>query len=506
SPRNTRAVIISSGETVEGDLVTLSCSSDANPPVLTYTWFKQRAATVTLLSTDQNYTITNISSQHSGLYYCSAQSRLGQHNSTPTRLDVLYPPRLPSVSEHVSDSSVTLVCVSDSNPASSYLWRRAAAAGTRSEVNRGMNECPPVYDNISALAMTSAPPRTAASDEEDELNYSSVHFTRSPPLYSKVQLPNAPKEEEVEYATVTLSKPRTVRVREREWYQLQSSDGEKHVLNTDPQYSARVSVSTEQNNCELTVRNVRVRDSGVYNFRFRTWSSKWISASSGVNLTVTGVLGRECWGVTYTPEHVCALKGSSVDLSCSYNPGGHTVTKSVWFIKEQAGAEPVDVREDEEYQGRLQYRQSFQNDCSMRITHLKESDAQTYRFSFYTDDPDGRYTGKRGVTLSVTDLKVTVSDTPWGSKKLDCSSTCTLPNNPTYIWYKNGQPVSGQYRNKLYLYDRAEYTNSYSCTVRGHEELRSPAVCRNFNFSHSLTSQIKKSPECDDLRFNYTWL
>ncbi|KAI4882597.1 hypothetical protein NFI96_031528, partial [Prochilodus magdalenae] len=121
SPRNTRAVIISSGETVEGDLVTLSCSSDANPPVLTYTWFKQRAATVTLLSTDQNYTITNISSQHSGLYYCSAQSRLGQHNSTPTRLDVLYPSRLPSVSEHVSDSSLTLACVSDTNPASSYL-------------------------------------------------------------------------------------------------------------------------------------------------------------------------------------------------------------------------------------------------------------------------------------------------------------------------------------------------------------------------------------------------
>ena len=89
SPRNTRAVIIASGETVEGDLVTLSCSSDANPPVLTYTWYKHVAGADTLLTTDQNYTITNISSQHSGLYYCSAQSGLGQHNSTPTRLDVL---------------------------------------------------------------------------------------------------------------------------------------------------------------------------------------------------------------------------------------------------------------------------------------------------------------------------------------------------------------------------------------------------------------------------------
>ncbi|KAI4886351.1 hypothetical protein NFI96_009831, partial [Prochilodus magdalenae] len=50
--------------------------------------------------------------------------------------------------------------------------------------------------------------------------------------------------------------PDSSRVREREWYQLQSS-GEERVLSTDPQYSARVSVSTEQNNCELTVRDVR---------------------------------------------------------------------------------------------------------------------------------------------------------------------------------------------------------------------------------------------------------
>ncbi|KAF5889556.1 B-cell receptor CD22-like, partial [Clarias magur] len=89
SPKNTRAVVLSSGDTVEGDSVTLSCSSDANPPVLTYSWFKQRAAADTLLTTGQNYSISNISSQHSGLYYCTAHNLLGQHNSTPTELDVL---------------------------------------------------------------------------------------------------------------------------------------------------------------------------------------------------------------------------------------------------------------------------------------------------------------------------------------------------------------------------------------------------------------------------------
>ncbi|XP_053532472.1 uncharacterized protein LOC108259384 isoform X1 [Ictalurus punctatus] len=337
--------------------------------------------------------------------------------------------------------------------------------------------------------------------------------------------------------------------RPKEWYRVQSSEGEPRDLSKDPQYSGRVSVRTVTSDCELTVRNVRASDSGVYNFRFKTWSSGWISAPSGVHLTVTDlqvkvdpntvgqreleltcsatcsfsthrfywyrngqfeqylteasividsthlsnvgsyscqvyesqhrspsvcVLGKECWGVTYTPERVCALKDTSIDLSCSYkHPAGHTVIKSVWFIKDQTGVEPVDVREDEEYQGRVQYTQISQNNCSLRITNLRERDAQTYRFRFYTDG--GKYTGQPGVSLSVTDLKVTVSD--WGSwnKKLSCITTCTLSNDPTYIWYKNGQRVTDRYINELDV--KSEESGSYSCAVRGHEELRSPAVC-----------------------------
>ncbi|XP_035376656.1 uncharacterized protein LOC118240431 [Electrophorus electricus] len=86
-----------------------------------------------------------------------------------------------------------------------------------------------------------------------------------------------------------------------------------------------------------------------------------------------------------------------------------------------------------------------------------------------------------GVSLSVTGLKVNV-DSPAvpGSEgqtvRLSCSSTCTLPNNPTYIWYRNGQPVYNQNTNGLYVYDSSEDAGSYSCAVRGYEELRSTAV------------------------------
>ncbi|KAI4905214.1 hypothetical protein NFI96_008813, partial [Prochilodus magdalenae] len=281
SPRNTRAVIQSSGQMVEGGSVTLTCSSDANPPVLTYRWFNQGSDVE--LGTGQNYSITNISSQHSGPYYCTGQNQLGQNRSGPSRLDVLYSPRTPSVSEAEFNGSVTLVCVSDSNPASSYTWfrklggnirsfgegasltvaagtdgafycraenhlgssnssewsstpdnrtstytaagvivvlllvfsggflwmrRRGAGSSSRSEEDSGERASGPVYDNIPDLAMTSEPSGAAPSAGLDDVQYSTVHFTRSQmkevPLYSSVQPKAAPQEEEVQYAAVNV--------------------------------------------------------------------------------------------------------------------------------------------------------------------------------------------------------------------------------------------------------------------------------------------------------------
>ncbi|XP_036418563.1 uncharacterized protein LOC118802185, partial [Colossoma macropomum] len=182
------------------------------------------------------------------------------------------------------------------------------------------------------------------------------------------------------------------------------------------------------------------------------------------------------WAVTYTPEHVCALKGSSVHFSCTYkHPEGLRVTKSLWFIEShwQPGVEPVDVGESDQYKGRVQYSQTL-NYCRMTITDLRESDAHTYRFRFYTDDFDGKYSGSPGVTLSVTDLKVTVSDTDGGVKKLNCSSTCTLPNPTTYVWYKNRQPLSQCESASCSVAVVSEAVN-YSCAVKG-SDLHSPPV------------------------------
>ncbi|XP_029594753.1 uncharacterized protein LOC115177898 [Salmo trutta] len=189
--------------------------------------------------------------------------------------------------------------------------------------------------------------------------------------------------------------------------------------------------------------------------------------------SVAVVLGQYGWSVTYTTQSICALKGSTVKLSCSFRyPRGHKVTSTFWFTK----METEDIGLDPEYAGHVEYRGDKKKDCTLRITDLRERDSATYRFRLLTDQEGGTYTGKLGVTLSVTGLQVKVTG-GHQDKILTCITTCTLTGNPTYIWYKNGQHLdestSPQYKDPV----SSNYEDSYSCAVKGHEDLHSPAVC-----------------------------
>ncbi|XP_070965586.1 sialoadhesin-like [Oncorhynchus clarkii lewisi] len=194
--------------------------------------------------------------------------------------------------------------------------------------------------------------------------------------------------------------------------------------------------------------------------------------------SVAVVLGQDGWSVTYTTQSICTLKGSSVDLFCSYTYPRGKVTTTFWFTKMEAGIEPEDLGQDPEYAGRLEYHGDKKKDCTLTITDLRERDSATYKFRFITDQTRGKYYGDPGVTLSVTALqvKVKVTSKTWPNwVTLTCSTTCTLTDNPTYIWYKNGHKVKED-TSSLYS-DYISDADSYSCAVKGHEDLHSPAVC-----------------------------
>ncbi|KAK3529792.1 hypothetical protein QTP86_003360 [Hemibagrus guttatus] len=131
-PKNVSVSISPSGKIVEGKAVTLTCSSDANPPVKTYEWFKG----ATSVGNEKTYNISKISSEDSGEYKCNCSNEVGHQDSNSVTLNVLYPPKNISVSispsaEIVEGSSLTMTCSSDANPpVKSYTWyKRVTSIG-----------------------------------------------------------------------------------------------------------------------------------------------------------------------------------------------------------------------------------------------------------------------------------------------------------------------------------------------------------------------------------------
>uniref|UniRef100_A0A3P8PNC7 B-cell receptor CD22 n=1 Tax=Astatotilapia calliptera TaxID=8154 RepID=A0A3P8PNC7_ASTCA len=189
-------------------------------------------------------------------------------------------------------------------------------------------------------------------------------------------------------------------------------------------------------------------------------------------LTASAVLGQNGWSVTYTSTHICALKKSTVDIGCSYSyPSTRhnmntAVQKRLWFIKNKD--EPLDLKT---YSRRAEYR-FHENDCTLRITDLRERDSDEYKFRFVTNQPDGSYTGSPGVTLTVTDLQVKVRRL-LSHTELQCHSSCDVIDPPSYVWYKNGQKIEEETSLRVSV---GGDDSSYSCAVKGHEGYRSAAV------------------------------
>ncbi|XP_051721723.1 B-cell receptor CD22-like isoform X2 [Ctenopharyngodon idella] len=189
--------------------------------------------------------------------------------------------------------------------------------------------------------------------------------------------------------------------------------------------------------------------------------------------------------VIYSPSHICAVKDSSVIMSCTYTyPTGYQI-KNVFWTKtlEKNNEEHPDLSEDPEYSQRLQYLGDKQQNCTIRLSHVTLKDSHEYYFRFITDKDKVKWIGKPGVTLTVTDLQVESPErvTEGDSVRLTCKSSCTLTDRATFIWYRNSQPLTERRdrNNELLLQSvRREDAGRYSCAVHGHNHI-SPAVQLN---------------------------
>jgi hypothetical protein len=100
---------------------------------------------------------------------------------------------------------------------------------------------------------------------------------------------------------------------------------------------------------------------------------------------ILGVLGKNCFNVTYIHQSICALKESTVELPCTYqHPSYHVVSEPNWYIQDKYNEAPKILSSVPEYAGRAEYLGTKEKDCTLRITDLRESDSAEYWFTFKT--------------------------------------------------------------------------------------------------------------------------
>ncbi|XP_051994030.1 B-cell receptor CD22-like [Xyrauchen texanus] len=195
------------------------------------------------------------------------------------------------------------------------------------------------------------------------------------------------------------------------------------------------------------------------------------------------------WSVSYSSKYICALKGSSVIMSCTYKyPPGYKIKKVFWTKSIEKGVDPPDLFNEPEYSQRIQYLGDKQQICTIRLNDVTQKDSHEYYFRFITNKLDGRWIGTPGVTLNITDLHVESPEsvTEGDTVSLTCKSTCNLSDRTTFIWWKNTQSLTER-NNKLLLQSvRREDAGRYSCAVHGHK-LTSPHVDLNVKYSPKET-------------------
>ncbi|KAL2086839.1 hypothetical protein ACEWY4_017898 [Coilia grayii] len=222
-----------------------------------------------------------------------------------------------------------------------------------------------------------------------------------------------------------------------------------------------------------------------------------------------------CEGVYVVVTFVLlSLPGASVVLPCRYK---------YWGIGHYIGGEWY-----KEKSGRVrEHSDSNYPHCSLQIDKLSDEHAGVYHFQFYTAFHQRWIRGGSGIRVSVTALQVLMNPetvTEGERLTLTCNTTCSLSDNSTFIWYKNGQLLTSKHTtrdNKLQLNPvSSEDSGNYSCAFRGHESLSSTAVFlhvrykpKNVSVSISASGDMNEgdtvtltcSNDANPPVHNYTW-
>uniref|UniRef100_A0A8C1Q6I4 Ig-like domain-containing protein n=1 Tax=Cyprinus carpio TaxID=7962 RepID=A0A8C1Q6I4_CYPCA len=131
SPKNTSVSVLPSSSVLEGGSVTLTCSSDANPAVLNYTWSSESEGQMKQLQTGDTLTFNRTDLKHRGWYHCKVQNQHGTQNSS-VMLDIQYVPQISTSSSCTRTDVTVCFCEADGNPSPELEWHLSGRPVTNS--------------------------------------------------------------------------------------------------------------------------------------------------------------------------------------------------------------------------------------------------------------------------------------------------------------------------------------------------------------------------------------
>ncbi|XP_059497258.1 hemicentin-1-like [Stegostoma tigrinum] len=90
APRNMKVLITPLNSTInEGDNITLSCTSDSNPPPSWYKWTRRKGEeTEALESSERDLTLYRVTRKQEGVYSCQAGNTVGANRSEECRIEI----------------------------------------------------------------------------------------------------------------------------------------------------------------------------------------------------------------------------------------------------------------------------------------------------------------------------------------------------------------------------------------------------------------------------------
>ncbi|KAG7999601.1 hypothetical protein GBF38_000591 [Nibea albiflora] len=180
------------------------------------------------------------------------------------------------------------------------------------------------------------------------------------------------------------------------------------------------------------------------------------SVSPDICVCVSGAVGQQ---VKYPPA-VCAVKGSTVTLPCTFEPvksdkldGKEVFTKIVrvrWCQNHllcQGSTPSVYDSDSTNNDPRYKYLGDKTGDCTLQITHIQTGDSKTFRFRMEAEHGRGHFTGPSGVEVTVTDsVQVNINGSSGDFRAgeavtLSCTARCTF-HQLEVTWFKDGCALS----------------------------------------------------------------